>query len=564
MKTQLLTLLLATTASFGATAEHRGIWLHPEQFKTPQLASEWISKIAAAHLNTIYPLIWYRGGTAWFQSDLSPMAADVPEGFDPLGNLVKLAHARGIAVHAWFVNGSYGAPATNGVFARHPDWQLQTGRNSETWYDLGQPAVRKFEHDVMLDCLRHYDVDGLHFDYIRYAGHVMCYCGHCQNEFGKKYGFRPLRPGAERFPAMFDVAANPLGAPTTAQVLATFDHGVPAISLNRLGDGEVALVNWQAARSGHSAADDFVKRTLARFGADAKKAFQLNTTQTAAKYRREEQAIASDWLRGLGFPAKLIDETALAKVPRDATLVLYGQYYLAGETATWLESFVRGGGHCLFIDGPVFAIKLAPVQRVLGLKSSAGYFHRATFVSPAPGQDVLKPGPPVDVEKERQRMDQWVEYRRGTVTELVRSVYRSAKALKPRAWINAAVFYNKQAADGVCQDWYGWLREGCMDYVLPMAYTEKNEDLAKAFAEWRAFDPQMERIIPGLSIYSRREGKAVPRDLALVRSQLEMCRDNVTHGNLFFSLAYLNDELIRLLSTGPYAASATPWYPKRR
>ncbi|MCX6909516.1 MAG: family 10 glycosylhydrolase, partial [Verrucomicrobia bacterium] len=166
--------------------------------------------------------------------------------------------------------------------------------------------------------------------------------------------------------------------------------------------------------------------------------------------------------------------------------------------------------------------------------------------------------------KERQRMEKWVEYRTWTVTELVRAVYKGAKAIKPRAWVNAAVFYKKESADRVCQDWYGWLREGCMDYVLPMAYTEENDKLAAAFAEWRAADPQMERIIPGLSIYSRRDGKTVPRDLALVRSQLEMCRANTTHGNLFFSLAYLNDELIKLLSTGPYAEPAKPWYPKRR
>ena len=48
------------------------------------------------------------------------MANDVPQGFDPLANLVKIAHAHGIAVHAWFVNGSYGAPVNNGVFVETP------------------------------------------------------------------------------------------------------------------------------------------------------------------------------------------------------------------------------------------------------------------------------------------------------------------------------------------------------------------------------------------------------------------------------------------------------------
>jgi hypothetical protein len=60
------------------------------------------------------------------------------------------------------------------------------------------------------------------------------------------------------------------------------------------------------------------------------------------------------------------------------------------------------------------------------------------------------------------------------------------------------------------------------------------------------------------------EGKAVPCDLALVRSQLEMCKANATHGNLFFSLAYLNDELIKTLAQDPFSVPARPWYPEKR
>ncbi len=564
MKTHLLALLLAVSACFGETVQHRGIWLHPEQYRTPQLADEWIGKIAAAHLNVVYPLVWYRGGTAWFKSKLSPMAGDVPEGFDPLGNLVKLARARGIAVHAWFVNGEYGGPATHGVFTLHPDWQLRGDRGGEAWYDLGKPVVRNFQRDLMLECLKNYDVDGLHFDYIRYSGQVICDCDHCQHEFEQKYGFRPMKRSEERFPVLLDIVSNPLGKQTTAKVLATFDHGVPAITVNQLDAGEAVLVNWQAAGRSCWALDNFVEDTMKRFGATAENTYQLNTTQTAAKYGPIKEEGVRVWLKGLGFPAKLIDERVLAKVPEGGTVVLAGQYLMSEETTTWLESFVRAGGHCLFVDGPALSIKHAPLQRVTGLRVSAGYFHDRKVISPAADQDVLKPGPPMDAAKERQRMEKWAEYRTWTVTELVRAVYKGAKKLKPRAWVNAAVFYNKEHADRVCQDWYGWLREGCIDYVLPMAYTEKNEDLAKAFAEWRAADPQMERIIPGLSIYSRKDGKAVPRDPDLVRSQLDMCRDHATHGNLFFALGYLNDELIKSLSTGPFAAPARPYYPPRR
>ena len=558
--------LLSTFAGAvaGEAIQHRGIWLHPEQYKTPELAREWIAKIAAARLNAIYPLVWHRGGTAWFRSKLSPMEAGVPEGFDPLGNLVHLAHERGIAVHAWFVNGSYGAPAAGGVFEQHPQWQLNTADSSDAWFDLGKPEVRQFEHDVMLECLRNYEVDGLHFDYIRYSGQVICFCDQCQKEFADKYGYRPQTPSQDRFPALLEVGANPLDKPTTAQVLAAFDHGVPALAVNRLEAGETVLVNWQAASSSCLALRDFLKSTLQRFGAASGKTFQLHTTQTAARYAATEQEKARHWLKDLGFPAKQIDETGLATVPHGATIVLAGQYLIAEETAAGLERFVRAGGHCLFVDGPVFAIKQEPLRRVLGMQSTAKFFHDWKVISPVAGQDVLQAGPPVDAAKERMRTEKWVEYRKWTVSELVRKVHASAKSLKPQSWVSAAVFFKKDSADKVCQDWYGWLREGCIDYVLPMAYTEDNAVLEKAFTEWREFDPRMERIIPGLSIYSRREGKAGPRDLALVRSQLGMCRDHETHGNLFFSLAYLNEDLIQLLAGEVFTGPAEPWYPPAR
>lgn len=130
--------LAAVNGGQAEVIEHRGIWMHPEQFKTPELADQWVKKIAAARLNAIYPLVWYRGGTAWFTSAYSPMAADVPQGFDPLGHLISAAHARGIAVHAWFVNGSYGAAVNTGVFVQHPEWQFREGKSGRPSFDFGQ------------------------------------------------------------------------------------------------------------------------------------------------------------------------------------------------------------------------------------------------------------------------------------------------------------------------------------------------------------------------------------------------------------------------------------------
>lgn len=557
--------VISMSCCLGETVQHRGIWLHPEQFKTRELADELIGRVAAARLNAIYPLVWCKGGTGWYRSNLCPMGEGVPDGFDPLGYLIEAAHARHIDVHAWFVNGHYGEAKPGFVFSRHPDWELQGGGRGadSTWYDLGKPEVRDFERDVMLGCLKDYNLDGIHFDYIRYSGHVVCRCEHCQNEFSEKYGFAPRPKGEDTFPVLLAVGSNPLGKPTTAKVLATFDSGVPAITMNQLGRGEAVLINWGAAMATCPAVDGFVRQMLARFGAGAKNTYQLNTTETAAKYRPEVQRAAHDWLAAMGFGTKIIDETSLQKIPADGTVVLIGQYLMGEETARWLEGFVGGGGHCLFVDGPVFAIKHDSLKRVVGLQQQARYFHGSTVIQPAPDQDVIKPGPPLDVEREKQRMAKWVEYRTWTVTELVRSVYRGAKKIKPGAHVSAAVFYKKASADGVCQDWYGWLKEGCIDYVLPMAYTEDNEELAKAFAEWKAADPKMERIIPGLSIYSRAGKGAVTRDIKLVDSQMGMGASNGARGNLFFCLRYLSDDLIGFLAGGPFAGAAKPYYPAK-
>lgn len=135
-------------------------------------------------------------------------------------------------------------------------------------------------------------------------------------------------------------------------------------------------------------------------------------------------------------------------------------------------------------------------------------------------------------------------------------------------WLHPDQFQTPQLAEM----WIERIAAAHLNAVYPLVwhrggtawFRSKLCPMTKAFAEWKVADPRMERIIPGLSIYSRQDGRTVPRDLALVRSQWEMCRANATHGIQFFSLAYLNKELIEALAEGPFAAPARPWYPAKR
>ncbi|MBO0510673.1 glycoside hydrolase family 10 protein [Streptomyces beijiangensis] len=89
-------------------------------------------------------------------------------GWDPLGTAVKEAHRRGLELHAWFnpyrvANHTDPSRLAPGHPARvHPDWVLPYG--GKLYYNPGLPEVRRFVQDAMLDAVRRYDIDAVHWD----------------------------------------------------------------------------------------------------------------------------------------------------------------------------------------------------------------------------------------------------------------------------------------------------------------------------------------------------------------------------------------------------------------
>jgi uncharacterized lipoprotein YddW (UPF0748 family) len=89
-------------------------------------------------------------------------------GWDPLGTAVTEAHARGLELHAWcnpYRVANHDDPdrlVPSHPARRHPDWVVPYG--GKLYYDPGLPEVRSFVQDAMLDAVRRYPVDALHFD----------------------------------------------------------------------------------------------------------------------------------------------------------------------------------------------------------------------------------------------------------------------------------------------------------------------------------------------------------------------------------------------------------------
>ena len=92
-----------------------------------------------------------------------------PEPFyDPLAFAVEEAHKRGLELHAWF--NPYRArtaignspAAANHITKTRPQLVRQYGKS--LWLDPGEKEVQDYSLSVIMDVVRRYDIDGVHFD----------------------------------------------------------------------------------------------------------------------------------------------------------------------------------------------------------------------------------------------------------------------------------------------------------------------------------------------------------------------------------------------------------------
>ncbi|MFF9219459.1 glycoside hydrolase family 10 protein [Streptomyces viridosporus] len=89
-------------------------------------------------------------------------------GWDPLGTAVTEAHARGLELHAWFnpyrvaLHADPARLAASHPARENPDWVVLHG--GKLYYDPGLPEVRAFVREAVLDAVRRYPVDAVHFD----------------------------------------------------------------------------------------------------------------------------------------------------------------------------------------------------------------------------------------------------------------------------------------------------------------------------------------------------------------------------------------------------------------
>lgn len=168
-----------------AAGEMRGMWLAtvgnrdwPSRAGLSAAAQRreliaWLDVAVRNRLNTVIfqvrptaDALWPSAYEPWSQV-LTGTQGKAP-GWDPLGTAVTEAHARGLQLHAWF-NPYRIATHTDRTrlvashpARRHPDWVVAYG--GKLHYNPGLPQVRRFVQDAMMDAVKKYPVDAVHFD----------------------------------------------------------------------------------------------------------------------------------------------------------------------------------------------------------------------------------------------------------------------------------------------------------------------------------------------------------------------------------------------------------------
>jgi len=538
----------------------RAVWAHASSTKTKEDARALLDRVEAANANAIFWLGFWWGGKAFFQNSLLDMPdlgdESEDEDFDPLDYLCKEGRRRGIEIHVRFVNGDHGSSDPSPIFDAHPDWrQVLPSGERKLWYDFNKPQVRQFHSDLMLEAAEGYPIAGLQFDFVRFGNAEGCMCEWCTATFEAEAGLPITGWDEARVPTVVSVRANPLQRVTTAQVLAEFDSGLPALTHNTYGDGETILLNWHADEGPGRLPATILNRALDGWGCEPGPLPCIHTKASAAYHRKYARNVEG-LLAGLGYSAEWTTPEELSPQP-EVPVALVPNCYLASESdARIIARYIAAGTRMIFIDGPIWAVEHEPLADALGVTDKGEAITGLVAILPTTETHLLDPiERDVSVDDVRRLPDQWWEFQAGHIAELISDVSRRVRSLPRPVVVSACAFPRRSVARGLVQDWPRWAREDLVDYVVPMAYTLDDDELAESIAEWRAVDPDLSHFAPGLMIYES-DANPVPRPAREVLRQMEICREAGMSGVALFAEPQVSQDLTDALVDGPWSKPA--------
>ncbi len=536
--------------------ELRGIWAHASSTHNRQECDHVLNLAQDARLNCIYWLGFYWGGKCFFRNPYVSMPETVEPGFDPLAYLIREGHRRGIEIHLRFVNGENGSEDPGPFLGEHPDWCMVNADGQRLlWYDFANPEVRDFQVELMLSTLRAYpELDGLQFDFVRYDDGAGSFSPAACKGFAEATGIH-WESGGAALPTVAPIRGNPLDGPTTGFVLARFGNGVPAVVGNNVGRGGALLLNWHAESGPFPLVTTILQRAIAS-ARQQKEQIPLLRIPESDEWWPKYHAATEELVRKVGYQPAWVSDEVLTREVKPPMVMLPNAYRIPPPVLAKLVSYAEQGGWVFVIDGPMHAIEDPQCQRLLGLTTEAPYLGGLEALLPGeertPLIDVAAEVTPEQRARYRDLGTKWRQYQAGCITDLVRRVHEGAHTVKPDIAVTACTFHRRSSAESLFQYWHDWVKEGLIDYAIPMAYTPDNESLRKSMREWLETDPTHQRVAPSLGIYDI-DGDGQVQSPQSVLTQMKVLREEGGYPSIvFFSLSNLQEPLVKALAEGPF------------
>ncbi|HKE05527.1 MAG TPA: family 10 glycosylhydrolase [Blastocatellia bacterium] len=184
--------------------ETRALWVKRTTMVSPESVRALVMRAKENGFTDL--IVQVRGrGDAYYNSSIEPRAEDLagqPASFDPLSLTIDEAHRYGIKIHAWInicvVADIDSLPRSKDhLIYKHPEWVMVPRGIAPELYNIppdggsylnrilefsrvhhdeleglfvspANPEVKQNLLNIWMDVATRYDVDGLHFDYVRY------------------------------------------------------------------------------------------------------------------------------------------------------------------------------------------------------------------------------------------------------------------------------------------------------------------------------------------------------------------------------------------------------------
>ena len=531
----------------------RGVWAGPDEFKSAEEVDILISKCQRAGINTLIPDVMYKNNV-YFKSKNFKGHVVANDQFDPLGYMIKKAHAVGIKVQAWSCVYNISAPKKEWV------GQIIDPNGADgVLLTPAHPEVNPYIISVIKEMLA-YDVDGIHLDYCRYWNAAFDYSDAARKGCQAKLGFDPINflDHPEKIvPANKDVFPIRVLHPKT-QIGKVVELGQTERNMNMTGVGYAfvsespenidalkapglliidyfnsvspemaAALNRYVNRGGNILWMTQSNEVLAS-NPTIQKLTGLSGTKPLAKSRVSLQKIANHPISKF-IPTFQFNTSGAVLDVADATILAKLN---TGEPAITVK---KNGKSSVMVIG--FNAMECSRDSMISLMGGIMKWYRAE--AGVKTKDLL-------AEKRKQ----WIKWREDQIIPLVREVSKAVKAKNPNLVVTSSAGVGPQQTHGVYREGGYWLTKNINDNLFPMNYTTEPVDLVDILEEQECHTPKgmAERIYPGIKLYKRKGNETVPNDADNIEKQLLLVQKNKYHGFCLFSARELSNEIIEVVN----------------